>query len=141
MLRGVACLGLVFGLSACERGCLATWLSDRSPSPIAGGESPRGSSSPDAAGAAFDLAGTDCSDGLARCVEGRVEISLAGHVPHPCGSPRERGNACECPWRSVGQCATGCVKDGLEVVATGEVALVQLCAASEPVVRPVAPTD
>jgi len=134
---------LVLGASACERGCLSRRLEDRSLTPTIGGEGPRGSMRRDGA-ASFDLAGTDCSDGLARCADGRVEVSVAGHVPHPCSSPPEKAEkpgSCECPWRTVASCDSGCVKDGLEVVATAEVAGVQLCASAEPQLRPLLPTE
>ena len=126
----IGCLALVLGTSACERGCLSKWLSDRSETPAVGGESPRGSGSRDAGGGAFDLGGTDCSDGLARCVDGRVEVSLAAHVTQA-----------ECPWQNVGTCPSGCVTSGLEVVATADVARVQLCKAEEPLLRPVLPSE
>ena len=120
-------LALAFGVSACERGCLATWLRDRSASPSVGGESPRGSTSPDAA---FDLTGTDCSSGLARCIDSRIEVSVAAHV-------KQR----ECPWEVAAHCDAGCVKDALEVVAIGDVARVQLCATAEPLLRPLLPAE
>lgn len=133
----LATLALALGVSACERGCLSRRM-EESGSPGTGGVAPRGSRTTDAS-SSFDLAGTDCSDGLARCVDGRVETSVGKHIPYPCTSQpgRERGGACECPWESAGQCASGCVKDGLEVVATAEVAREQLCTASTPVLRPV----
>lgn len=135
--RMVLLAALALGASACERGC----LSPRPGSPGAGGEGPRGSSETDAA-ASLGLSGTDCSDGLARCVAGRVESSVAGHVPHPCTqAPRERSGTCECPWAAAGRCAAGCVKDGVEVVASPEVAAIQLCNAVVPVLRPVTALD
>ena len=133
-------MALALSVSACERGCLARRLQDRSLSPTPGGEGPRGSARPDGA-AAFDLAGTDCSDGLGRCSEGRVEVSVAGHVPHPCSAPRERPGSCECAWRAIASCDAGCVKDGLEVLATADVAAVQLCAPIEPLLRPLLPSE
>ena len=132
LVRLVALLALALGVSACERGCLARRLEDRSVSPTVGGEGPRGSARHDGK-PSFDLSGTDCSDGLARCSDGRVEVSVAGHVPHPCTSPgknTERPGTCECPWRAVGSCDAGCVKDGLEVLATADVA--QRAAAAHP---------
>lgn len=131
---------LALGVSACERGCLSTWLADRSGSPGIGGEGPRGSRDRDAAGRTFDLGGTDCSDGLARCVDGRVETSVAGHVPYPC-TAGEKGGACECAWHPEARCEAGCVKEGVEVVATAEIARVQLCAPTEPALRPLLPAE
>jgi hypothetical protein len=88
------------------------------------------------------LGGTDCSDGLARCVGGRVEISRAAHVPDPCGGPGEsRGEACTCPWDVVGRCDTTCAVEGLEVLARAELARVQLCRSRTQVARPRLPTD
>ncbi|MDB4935766.1 MAG: hypothetical protein JWP87_2738 [Labilithrix sp.] len=125
---------LAFGVSACERGCLSRWLEDKSQSPTSASGERDGAPS-------FDLGGTDCSDGLARCVEGRVETSIAAHVPHPCTSSREKPGTCECPWQAVGRCEAGCVKDGVEVLATPEVAREQLCASPEPVLRPLLPNE
>ncbi len=138
---------LAMGLSACERGCLMRWFEDRSASPGLGGEAPRGSGGRDGA-PSFELGGTDCSDGLARCVDGRIESSVAGHVPYPCTAPRERPGSCSCAWTPAGSCPdqdgpARCAKDGLEVIAAAEVARVQLCAppAAEPVVRPLLPSE
>jgi hypothetical protein len=128
----VASVVAVLGLAGCERGCLARTLSDRR------------TDAPDAA-ATFDLGGTDCSDGLARCVDGRIEVSRAAHLPHPCApsgaSPEDRRRLCECPWDLAGRCASGCAVDGVEVVATADVAATQLCAALEPIARPMTPAD
>lgn len=115
---------LALGLSACERGCLMR----------------RTAETRDAA-RSFDLGGTDCSDGLARCVAGRVETSLGGHVPSPCTAQRERPGTCECAWAPAATCDAGCVEDGIEVVAAPEVARVQLCAPAEPTVRPLSPGE
>lgn len=133
---------LAFFLAGCQRGCLSTWLAEhdpsgpRSTSPGLGGSEPRGSEGGGASAAPIDLGGTDCSDGMARCSAGQVEISAAAHVPHPCTAPKELPGACACPWRSVGSCTAGCVEDGLEVVAAPDVAREQLCAPAEPVLRP-----
>lgn len=129
---------LAFGVAGCERGCGG---SKRSAAPTAGGTTPRGSS-------AVDLGGTDCSDGLARCNDGQVEVSVAAHLPHPCApgektSPKAHG-PCECPWRRIaGVCPRGCAKDGLEVVAEEAVAATQLCAPdpAAPVVRELLATE
>lgn len=138
--RAAALVALAFGVSACERGCLSTWLADRSASPGGGGERPRGSGDRDGAAGGFDLGGTDCSDGLARCVAGRIEVSVAGHVPHPCTS-REKSGACECAWKAAGTCEAGCLEDGLEAVATAEVAIAQLCTPLAPALRPLLPSE
>jgi hypothetical protein len=138
----VVLAALTMGLSACERGCLMRWFEDRSASPGLGGEGegPRRAASRDGA-PSFELGGTDCSDGLARCVGGRVETSVAGHVPYPCTAPREHPGSCECAWAPAATCEVGCVKDGVEVVAAAEVARVQLCASPEPALRPLSPSE
>ena len=134
---------LAMALAGCERGCLSAWLTEhgtgagepsgpRSGTPGVGGSGPRGSDA-----AAVDFGGTDCSDGLARCSAGHVEVSVAGHVPHPCAAAKELPGACACAWQSAGSCAAGCVKDGLEVVAAAAAAREQLCAPAEAVLRPV----
>jgi len=123
---------LVVGVCGCERGCLARWLEDR-------GEAPAGKPR------TLGLEGTDCSDGLLRCVEGRVEASRAAHLPHGCGGGAggtERRTACECPWDFVMQCASGCAREGLEAIGVlSDAGAVQLCRPSAPVARPVLPGD
>ena len=71
------------------------------------------------------LNGIDCSDGLARCTGGMVEVSRAYHYPDPCHGPEER---CRCPWERIDECAQGCAADGVEQVMPGELAAKQLCA-------------
>lgn len=89
-----------------------------------------------------DLFGTDCSDGLLRCVDGRVEASRAAWLPDPCGSPgQEKPGACACPWDWIGQCSNGCVADGLEVLATPDAGASQLCRPSAPIARPLLPGE
>ncbi|CAN5925680.1 hypothetical protein BH11MYX4_BH11MYX4_14680 [soil metagenome] len=143
---------LAVGLAGCQRGCLATWFDEhgvgagdpaarRPGSPGVGGAGPRGSRDPGAPAAAFDLGGTDCSDGLARCSGGSVQVSIAGHIPAHCTAPRELPGACACAWAPAGTCAAGCVKEGLEVEATREVALDQLCATPEATLRPPTPGE
>ena len=83
----------------------------------------------------------DCSDGLARCFSGQVAVSIAGHVPSPCTAPKELPGACTCAWAPAGSCAAGCVKEGLQVEATREAAVEQLCATPEPVLRPATPAE
>lgn len=145
-LPAVALLAL--GLVGCERGCLATWFEQhgvgagdpgarRPGSPAGGGAGPRGSGDP----AAFDLGGTDCSDGLARCFSGSVAVSVAGHIPRSCTAPKELPGACACAWSPAGSCAAGCAKEGLEVEATREVAVEQLCATPELLLRPPTPVE
>ncbi len=144
--------GLALALAGCERGCLATWFeqhgvgagdpgSRRPGSPGLGGARPRGSGDTASPAAAFDLGGTDCSDGLARCFSGQVAVSIAGHVPSPCTAPKELPGACTCAWAPAGSCAAGCVKEGLQVEATREAAVEQLCATPEPVLRPATPAE
>jgi len=121
------------------------WFEDRSASPGLGGEGKPalgGGATRDGA-PSFDLGGTDCSDGLARCVDGRVEVSVAGHVPYPCTAAREHPGSCECAWSPAATCEAGCVKDGIEVVASAEVARVQLCAppAGSPALRTPTPAE
>ena len=120
-------------LGGCERGCLMTWLTQN------GGGAPGGTGG--AAPKGMDLAGTDCSDGLLRCVDGRVEASRIAHLPSPCGlGGVERPSACICPWDTVARCA--CAADGLEVVAAPtDAGIEQLCKAHGPVARPVLPED
>jgi hypothetical protein len=113
--RGGLVLVLLVCLAGCQRGCAKPWLADRG----IGGD-PRTSPS-----AIVPLNATDCPDGLARCVQGSVEVSLLGTVPHPC-----TGEACACPWERVGDCDTACTVDGLEVVLAREHAEEQLCAST-----------
>lgn len=91
------------------------------------------------------LGGTDCSDGLVRCVEGRVEASRLAHLPHPCGSMKEGRNECVCPWDTVRICASGCAVEGLVAIADPDAGSQQLCrvepAALGAIVRPPLPGD
>ena len=79
------------------------------------------------------LGGIDCSDGLARCSGGMVEVSRAYHVPDPCHGPEER---CRCPWERIDECPQGCAADGVELDLPREEAVKQLCVPSEPVSLP-----
>jgi hypothetical protein len=138
LLGGVVAALLTAG---CERGCLATWLGERG---IGGatpdGTGPRGpgTSSP------FDLSGVDCSDGLLRCTEGRVEASRAAQLPSSCAdpsrstgkNPSEKGASCTCPWEPVATCPSGCVEDGLEIVGWPDAGWPQLCRPETDVARP-----
>jgi hypothetical protein len=137
-LRALCLTSLALGASACERGCLSAWVGAPAPGP--GGDGRRGSPAEHDAGPAFDLLGTDCSDGLARCLGGRVEASVSAHLPHPC-VPREGRAACECPWREVGACESGCVVEGLVVIAPAASARAQLCTSANPVLRPPLPSE
>ena len=113
-LLGLLALPLLLG--GCERGCLAGWLSDRG---VATGPKPPGQ------GSAPQLAAIDCPDGLARCGNGIVQVSRAYQYADPCtGSPEQ----CTCPWERLGDCAKGCVVDGLVIDEPRERAIPQLCA-------------
>jgi hypothetical protein len=128
----VRALFLLLGLTlaGCDKGCLTDWARDHG---ALGTGSPAGTSP------APTLEGTDCSDGLARCVGGRVEVSRAAHLTYPCTTPE--GRACVCPWDEAARCATGCAEEGREVVAPADVARVQLCRPDAPVIRPVLAGD
>jgi hypothetical protein len=75
--------------------------------------------------AAAPLSAVDCSDGLARCNGGIVEVSRLATIAQPCKGTAE---ACACPWERLGECDEGCVVDGVDVVMERGVALRQLCA-------------
>lgn len=96
-------------LAGCERGCLLPRLGEAwgEPAGDPGRKAPLGKV----------LSGTDCSDGLLRCVDGRVEASRAAHIPHPC-TPQKTGEkgSCECPWEVAAECPAGCAVEGLEVL-------------------------
>jgi hypothetical protein len=125
--RGFASWGplvaLAAALPACERGCLKSCLEERGATADAMSPMP--------------LHAVDCSDGLARCVEGRIETSRAFSYPSPCS-----GAQCACPWDRVSTCPRGCVVDDVEVAMTPARAVVQLCAPDPAIVfsRP-APAD
>jgi hypothetical protein len=94
------------------------------------------------------LAGTDCSDGLVRCVEGRIEASRLAHLPHPCGSPsleEGRRSECVCPWDVVATCEDGCAAEGLVAIADPDAGGRKLCAVDKAawgaVARPPLPGD
>ena len=137
-------LALVFAVSGCERGCLGRWLEEHG----IGGAAPEspGGGAPQGKRRSLDLSGTDCSDGLLRCRDGRVEASRAAHLPHPCGSrkPAEQGSACDCPWDFVATCPSGCAIEGLDVFGGGganDGGAAQLCRPDVPVARPFFPGD
>lgn len=134
---GVGLLAAAVG--GCERGCLGRWLGEHG----LGGASPGGSGR-DAAAAArgLDLFGTDCSDGLLRCVDGNVEASRTAHLSAECQAPAspEKRAACACPWEPMVRCASGCVDEGLEVIAPRD-AGAQLCRSDVPAARPLLATE
>lgn len=115
-------LALALGISGCGRGCAKA-----------------GRGAPDAG--ALDLMGTDCSDGLVRCVEDRVEVSRLAHLPHPCGSLTEGRGACVCPWDTVARCPSGCAAPGLVALGDADAGSRQLCRPDAIVARPVLPGD
>lgn len=118
-------------LLGCERGC------DGGCGPGLGRGAPNGGG--------YDLGGTDCSDGLVRCVEGRVEASRLAHLPHPCGSMKEGKSECVCPWDTVATCGKGCAVEGLVAIGDRDAGSRQLCglepAALGDVARPALPGD
>src|SRR5262245_26075924 len=106
-------LVLTFTLMACERGCLTRRAGERG----GGGRAPEGSGQSTPDGRGWDLGGVDCSDGLLRCVEGRIEASRLAHLPYPCKSTNPERADCTCPWAATEhRCPLGCLEDGLEVV-------------------------
>lgn len=124
-------------LGGCERGCLSNWLSERG----VGGKTPEttGRGTPSSA-----LQGFDCSDGLLRCIDGQVEASRATHIPDSCAkgaAGERRATTCTCPWESVGACPSGCVENGLEVVAWPDAGFPQLCLPNHAVARPLLPAE
>lgn len=121
-----ALIAVALGSVGCERGCLGRWLAERGAAERPGAPSHVGEA----------LFGTDCSGGLVRCVGGRVEASLAGAVAHPCG-PRaaETKHRCECAWELVGACPAGCAYEGLEVAASPDAGVEQLCGSLSPSAR------
>jgi hypothetical protein len=128
-------------LLGCERGCLSRWLAERGMGP------PPPTTSRSGPPPGIDLGGSDCSDGLLRCVEGRVEASRTAHLPSECGGAKpgpqgESPRACVCPFDVIGSCASGCAAEGLEVVgAPTEAGVAQLCQADAPVARPLTPGE
>ncbi|MBX3224064.1 MAG: hypothetical protein KF795_26350 [Labilithrix sp.] len=133
---------LALALAGCERGCLARWLGESGVGGVApegaGGAAPRGKTRN------LGLEGTDCSDGLLRCVGGDVEASRARHLPYPCGATKRGENqpACACPWEVIARCATGCASEGLEAIGEpSDAGAAQLCRPDAPIARPVLPGD
>jgi hypothetical protein len=117
-----ALLALVPG---CDHGCEPGWLREHGVPgswPPARGEGRPGESPPPGS---LAMNVVDCPDGLARCSDGRVEVTRLATIPQPCRGPQ---SACGCPWAYVAECDRGCVADGLEVVMDRARAPVQLCA-------------
>lgn len=138
----VAVALLALALAGCERGCLARWMADHG----VGGTTPEGAGGTTPSGQARNLGleGTDCSDGLLRCVGGSVEASRAAHLPHPCGAEKRGGRpvVCACPWDVVARCASGCASEGVEAIgAPSDAGIAQLCRPDVPVARPFLPGD
>jgi hypothetical protein len=106
---------LALALGGCERGCAREWLAERGLGPPGGGIP-----------GPMPVNATDCPDGIARCEEGTVSASRLATIPMPCRGPAAD---CMCPWDPVGECATGCVADGVEVVVERGAATTQLCSA------------
>ncbi|MGH7269498.1 MAG: hypothetical protein ACREJ3_03630 [Polyangiaceae bacterium] len=100
--------------AACGRGCARKGLG------LSGG----GDRPPGVLGS-LPLRAMDCPDGLARCEEGVVSVSLLGTVPMPCHGPP---SSCVCRWESVGECSRGCAAEGIEVVMERGRAMTQMCA-------------
>jgi hypothetical protein len=126
---------LALGTSGCEKGCLTRWMGEHG----IGGNAPEGSGA-DTPKRALDLSGTDCSDGLLRCVGGRVEASRAAHLTCELGKKGEQ--SCVCPWDLFARCSAGCASEDLEVIgAPTDAGAAQLCRPEVPVARPVVPTD
>lgn len=132
---------LVATLGGCEHGCLTTWLARQG----LGGTTPgsSGREAPIEPRPVLDLSGTDCSDGLLRCVEGEVEASRVAHLPNGCGANQnpEGRLGCTCPWERVLRCGSGCVEEGLEVIAFPDAGAAQLCRPETPVARPLLATE
>jgi len=77
------------------------------------------------------LGGIDCPDGLARCVDGVVEVSRLAEVPARCS-----GKGCACPWDALAKCPRGCAAPGVEVLAHGVPTRVCAAAADQGLARP-----
>jgi hypothetical protein len=102
-------------MAGCERGCARGWLRERG---MGGAPAPSVSRS-------FPVNAMDCPDGLARCVEGRIEVSRLAVIAQPCRGPE---SACACPWEPLAWCGRGCVAPGVELIIERDAAAAQLCA-------------
>jgi hypothetical protein len=104
----------LLALTGCQKGWLTTYLHER------------GASAKSATPLTM-INGTDCPDGLARCIGGAVEVSHVARIPRPCSSPAHPED-CQCPWEAVENCPLGCVESGTEVVVPPDRAAARLCA-------------
>ena len=109
-------MAALLSLAGCERGWLMNWLTAHGV-----GEDRQSPSQP----GSLRLREVDCPAGLARCVEGAIQVSRAFRHPEPCKGVAEE---CACPWQLVGRCAGGCVADGVSLPLAAERAERQLCA-------------
>lgn len=111
-------------------GCDQGWASLpwKALTPRTSGSSPTPRSPPTAgpgSGTASLLRGTDCSDGLARCEDGRVWVSRLATLPATCDGASA---PCVCPWDSIAACLGGCAAEGAVAVMERAKAAVQMCA-------------
>ncbi len=114
MLAGQLRVGVLLALSACGGEQVQAWLRELG---VRGG--------PEANAVEKQPPGVvDCPDGLARCIDGTVEVSRLGERTRPCRGPER---SCECPWEPLDRCGRRCVAEGIEVVMDRGRALVQLC--------------
>jgi hypothetical protein len=115
-------MALAFALASagCKRGALMEWLRQKEAAPSI--------ASPKTATLDAILHGTDCPDGLARCLGGTVEVSRVARIPNPCPQAAEHPAECACPWDAIGTCPRGCASEGTEVVSAPEEANGRLCA-------------
>lgn len=106
---------LLLLLCGCQRGCARAWFERH------------GVGEPGGAPAGGGMINAiDCPDGLARCVDGVVEVSRLATLPRPCVG---RPEGCTCPWERAGECDRGCVVSSVEpLVMEPARALGQLCA-------------
>jgi hypothetical protein len=102
--------------AGCERGCGWRWLREHGIEPSSSRAEPGFPA----------LSGMDCPDGLARCIQGEVEVSRLAKVV--CRGPE---TPCDCPWEPLASCPQGCVADGLELVIDRAQAATQLCRPEE----------
>lgn len=135
--RSLLLLLLLAGVTGCQRGCLSSWL----------GEHGVGGARPETQGESTQtpsaLGGTDCSDGLMRCVDGNVERSILAHLSSTCGATPEKKESCVCPWESVARCTSGCAVDPETVIvvtrALNDGGVTRLCRADSPIALPLTP--
>ncbi len=106
--------------AGCERGCARDWLSRHGA--IEGVPGTPGT---------LPINAIDCPDGLARCRDGVVEVSVMAAIPQPCPQSLRPLRSCECPWSPGVKCKRGCAGEGVEVVIEPLLAARQLCAPSQ----------